>query len=129
MQFKIDKFKNMPYSGKVGSALWLVSWAWLIACYYHLTHDSAWTAKLCAAVLILSLFLIQAQNWSRLISVLGNIMGILLSGYFYIAGYVLIAAVNVMLFSAAIYFLMVPATSRYFKAQSQQVHRDQAQNR
>ncbi len=118
MQFKIDKFKNMPYTGKVGSTLWLVSWIWLIGAYYYLTRDTAWAAKLSIAVLLLGLFIFQAQNWARLIAVLGNAMGILLSGYFFVAGFFLIATVNVMLFGGAIYFLMVPATSQYFKAQS-----------
>lgn len=108
----------MPYSGKVGTTLWVVSWVWLISAYYYLTHDTNWAAKLSIAAVILSLFLVQAQNWSRLIAVMGNIMGILLSGYFFLGGFVLIATVNVILFGGAIYYLMVPATSRYFKARS-----------
>lgn len=119
MQFKIEKFKDMPYTGKVGSTLWLVSWIWLISAYYYLTQDTTWVAKLSIAVLLLGLFIFQAQNWARLIAVLGNVMGILLSGYFFVAGFILIATVNVMLFGGAVYFLMVPATSQYFKVQSQ----------
>lgn len=118
MQFKIEKFKNMPYTGKVGSTLWLASWIWLISVYYLLTQDTTWVAKLSIAVILLGLFVFQAQNWARLIAVLGNVMGILLSGYFFIAGFILIATVNVMLFGGAIYFLMVPTTTRYFKIQS-----------
>jgi hypothetical protein len=119
MQFKIEKIKNMPYAGKVGVTLWVVSWIWLIAVYYYLTQDTTWVAKLSIAVVLLALFLLQAQNWARLIAVLGNVMGILLSGYFYLGGFILFATVNVMLFGGAIYFLMIPAVSRYFKAQNQ----------
>jgi len=119
MQLKVEKLKNMPYTGKVGSTLWLVSWIWLISVYYYLTKDTAWAAKLSIAVVLLGIFVFQAQNWARLIAVLGNLMGILLSGYFFLAGFILIATVNIMLFGGAIYFLMVPTTSHYFKAQSQ----------
>jgi hypothetical protein len=117
MQFKIEKLKNMPYTGKVGVTLWAVSWIWLISVYYYLTQDTTWVAKLSIAVVLLALFLLQAQNWARLIAVLGNVMGILLSGYFYLGGFILFATVNVMLFGGAIYFLVIPITSRYFKAQ------------
>jgi hypothetical protein len=119
MQFKTEKFKYMPNTGKIGSTLWLVSWIWLISVYYYLTQDTTWVAKLTIAVVLLGLFIFQAQNWARLIAVLGNVMGILLSGYFFIAGFVLIATVNVMLFGGAIYYLMVPATAQYFKIQNQ----------
>jgi hypothetical protein len=47
------------------------------------------------------------------------VMGILLSLYFIISGFVLIATVNIMLFGGSIYYLMVPATSRYFKTHGQ----------
>ena len=120
MQFKIEKFKNMPYPGKVGVTLWVVSWVWLISCYYYLTKDVNWAGKLTIAACLLALFLFQAQNWARMISMLANVMGILLSAYFFMAGFVTIAAVNVILFGGAIYFLLIPAASQYFKSQSQQ---------
>ena len=110
----------MPYSGKVGLTLWIVSWIWLIAAYYNLTHDTNWVAKLSIAACLLGLFLFQAQNWARMISVMANAMGIFLSGYFFMAGFTLIATVNVILFGGAIVYLMMPATSQYFKAQSPQ---------
>ncbi len=119
MLFKIDKLRNMPSSGKIGTTLWVISWVWLIAVYYHLTQDRTWAVKLSIADVILVLFLLQAQNWARLIALLGSIMGILLSGHFYWKGFIFVAIINVVLFSGSIYFLMVPATSRYFKAQSQ----------
>ena len=87
MQFTIDKIKNMPYSGKVGAALWALSWIWLIAVYYYLTQDTTWTYKLSIAAVLLIVFLLQAQNWARLIAVLGNVMGILLSWHFFIKGF------------------------------------------
>jgi hypothetical protein len=115
MQFKIDRFKNMPYVGKMGLSLWLVGWIWLIAMYYYLTQDSALTIKLSISVVILVPFLFQSQNWARIIALLGNAMGIFISVLFYYKGLVMIATVNVLLFGGSIYFLMVPATSRYFK--------------
>lgn len=118
MQFKLDKLRNMPYSGKMGTTLWMLSWIWLISVYYYLTRDTTWTTKLSIAAALLILFLLQAQNWARLIAVLGNMMGILLTWHFFLKGFILIAVVNVLLFGSSIYFLMAPATSRYFKAQS-----------
>lgn len=119
MQFNIERVKNMPYAGKVGVTLWAVSWIWMISTYYYLTHDDNWTMKLAVAALILCVFLLQGQNWARMISVLANVMGIFLSGYFFIAGFSLIATVDVMLFGGAIGFLMLPSTSQYFKSQNQ----------
>lgn len=118
MQFRLDRFKNMPFSAKVGVSLWILSWIWLLVNYYSLTKDIDWVYKLSAGIGILAVFLIQSQNWARIISVLANIMGILLSGYFFLAGFVFVATVNVILFGSAIYYLMIPATSAYFKSQS-----------
>jgi hypothetical protein len=119
MQFKIEKFKNMPFTGKMGLTLWLIGWIWMIAAYYYLTRDKDLTLKLSIAAVILIPFLIQIQNWARWIVILGNVMGILYSYYFLIGGHVTIATVNVILFGGSIYYLMVSATSRYFKAHGQ----------
>ncbi len=129
MQIQSDKFKNMPDSGKFGVSLWIVSWVWLISTYYYLTRDADWSVKLTIAACLLGCFLFKAQNWARLISALANVMGIFLSGYFFLAGFILIATVNVILFGGAIYFLMVPATSQYFKAQSKYGNRQDGENR
>jgi glucose-6-phosphate-specific signal transduction histidine kinase len=118
MQFKIDRFKNLPFTGKMGLTLWLIGWIWLISVFFYLTKDKDLTFKLSIAVVILIPFVIQIQNWARWIVILGNVMGILYSYYFFIGGHVLIATVNVMLFGSSIYYLMVPATSRYFKTQN-----------
>jgi hypothetical protein len=118
MQFSVAKFKNMPYSAKMGFTLWVAGWAWLMAVYYYLTKDSDWTLKLFIAIGLLTIFISQAQNWARLIGILANIMGILLSTYFYLGGFVMVATVNVVLFGGGIYYLMVPATTGYFKEQS-----------
>ena len=120
MLFNVEKFKNMPFSGKVGASLCSVGWIWIIAICYFMLSDENWALKLSIMVCILSFFLFQAQNWARWIAILGNVMGILLSTYFFLGGFVLIATVNVMLFGGSIYYLMVPATSHYFKTQSQQ---------
>ena len=119
MQFKIDRFKNLPFTGKMGLTLWLIGWIWLISVFFYLTKDKDLTFKLSIAIVILIPFVIQIQNWARWIVILGNVMGILYSYYFFIGGHVLIATVNVMLFGSSIYYLMVPATSRYFKTQNQ----------
>ena len=105
----------MPFAGKMGLSLWLVGWIWLIAMYYYLTKDSTLAVKLSISVVILIPFLVQIQNWARIIAQLGNAMGIVISVLFFYKGLVLIATVNVLLFGGSIYFLMVPATSRYFK--------------
>jgi len=117
MQFKIEKLKNMPYTGKVGVTLWAVSWIWLISVYYYLTKDTDWLIKLSIMVVILAPFLFQGQNWARIIAMLGNAMGIILSILFFFKGFVLFGTVMVMLFGGSIYFLVIPATSRYFKTQ------------
>jgi hypothetical protein len=118
MQFKIERFTNMPYTGKVGSTLWIVSWIWMISTYYFLTHDTHWVVRSSIAAAILGLLLFQAQNWARWISVMANLMGILLSINFFKAGFTLFATVDVILFGGAIAFLMAPATSEFFKSQS-----------
>jgi hypothetical protein len=119
MSSKVEIFKNMPFSGKMGTSLCVLSWLWIIAICNFMLSDPGWALKLSIMVCILSFFLFQAQNWARWIAILGDGMGIILSAYFFIAGFVLIGTVNVMLFGGSIYFLMVPATSRYFKAQGQ----------
>ncbi len=102
----------------MGVTLWLVSWIWLLSAYYYLTHDSEWVLKLSLAIGLLAIFISQAQNWSRLIGIVANIMGILLSYYFFMRGFIMIATVNVVLFGGAVCYLMVPSTTRYFKEQS-----------
>ena len=119
MRSKIERFKNMPFAGKMGLSLWLVGWIWLISMYYYLTKDSTLAVKLSISVVILIPFLVQIQNWARIIAQLGNAMGIVISVLFFYKGLVLIATVNVLLFGGSIYFLMIPATSRYFKAHGQ----------
>jgi len=119
MQFKVEKFKNLPFAGKMGLTLWLIGWIWLVSVYYNLTKDKDLTFKLSLGAVILIPFLVQIQNWARWIVILGNVMGILYSYYFFIGGHVSIATVNVMLFGGSIYYLMVPVTSRYFKTHSQ----------
>ncbi len=129
MQFSIDKFRNMPYSGKMGVTLWLIGWVWLLSVYYHLTKDSEWVLKLAIAIALLTLFISQAQNWARLICVVANIMGVLLSAYFYLAGFAMIAAVNVVLFGGSVYYLMIPSTGRYFKSQNKPpINKDEDQH-
>jgi hypothetical protein len=122
MSLSLDKLKNMPSVAKIGISFWLLSWVWFIAVYYHYTKDTQWVLKLCIAVGILSLFLSQAQNWARLISILANSMGILLSVLFFFKGLAFIAALNLVFFSGAIYLLMVSPTTAYFKSQSQTGH-------
>ena len=112
----------MPQKAKVAVTLWIMSWLWLIISYYYLTHDSSWALKLAISVCLLGFFIFQAQNWARWISVLANVMGIFLSGYFFLAGFIMIATVNVILFSGGIYYFMVPITAQYFKTQSKQNH-------
>jgi hypothetical protein len=119
MRSKIERFKNMPFAGKMGLSLWLVGWIWLISMYYYLTKDSTLAVKLSISVVILIPFLVQIQNWARIIAQLGNAMGIVISVLFFYKGLVLIATVNVLLFGGSIYFLMIPVTSRYFKAHGQ----------
>jgi fatty acid desaturase len=119
MLLSLEKFKNMPSLAKIGISFWLLSWVWFIAVYYYYTKDTDWVLKLSIAVGILSLFLSQAQNWARLISILANSMGILLSVIFFYKGLALIAALNLVFFSGAIYLLMVSPTTAYFKSQSQ----------
>lgn len=119
MSFSIEKIKKMPISAKVGLALWIVSWAGFIAVYYTYTKDTQWVYRLSAAVVILAIFLSQAQNWSRILAILANGMGGALSSLFFMQGLVGVAAMNILLFGSAIYFLMVPQTVAYYKAQSQ----------
>ena len=117
MQFSVEKFKNMPSSAKMGAALWLFGWIWLLVVYYYLTKDTNWVVKLSIAMVVLGVFLFHSQNWARMICVLSNLMGMLISVLFFFKGYVFIAGVNIALFGAATYFLMIPATGSYFKAQ------------
>lgn len=119
MPLSLDKFKNMPSMTKIGISFWLFSWVWFIAVYYHYTKDTDWVFKLSIAVGILCIFLSQAQNWARLISILANSMGILLSVIFFYKGLAFIAALNLVFFSGAIYLLMVSPTTAYFKSQCQ----------
>jgi hypothetical protein len=119
MLFKVEVFKNMPFVGKLGSILCAVSWIWIIAICYFMLSDKNWAFKLSIMVVILSFFLFQAQNWARWVAVLGDALGILLSGYFYIGGFVSFAVVNALLFGASLYCLTAPVTSQYFKAHSQ----------
>jgi hypothetical protein len=67
------------------------------------------------AVAILTVFLSQAQNWSRIIAAMVSLMGILFSSLFFVRGIFMIATVDVVLFGGGIYYLMVPSTARYFK--------------
>ncbi len=119
MLFKAEIFKNMPFTGKVGTSLCAAGWMSIIAFCYFKLPETNWALKLLIMVCILIPFLLQAQNWARWIAILGNVMGILLSAYFFMAGFVQIATVNVMLFGGSSYYLIVPATSRYFKTHSQ----------
>ena len=125
MQVKIERFTNMPNSGKVGLALWLVSWIWFIAICHYLFHDSKLVTQLSIAACLLGVFIFQAQNWARMISILANALGLVYSGFLFLIGLPAISIINVIsfvsliLFGSSIFFLMAPATSQYFKAQSQ----------
>jgi energy-coupling factor transporter transmembrane protein EcfT len=118
MQFSLDKFRNMPFSAKVGTTLWLISWIWFITLYYYLTKDNDWVLRLSIAIGILAVFLFQAQNWARWISVLANSMGLLLTVIFFFKGYLFESALNLILFSGSIYYLLIPSTATYYKSQS-----------
>lgn len=109
----------MPFSAKLGAAFWILGWVGFIAVYYNYTNDTQWVFKLSAAVGILAIFVLQAQNWARLLSILANVMGAMLSLLFFFQGLVLVAVINILLFGAAVYFLMIPQTVTYYKSQSQ----------
>ncbi|MGD9367133.1 MAG: hypothetical protein PVH87_15655 [Desulfobacteraceae bacterium] len=118
MPFSIDKIRNMPFSARVGATLWLISWIWFIALYYYLTRDNDWVLKLSIAIGILAIFLFQAQNWARWISVLANSMGLLLTVIFFFKGLVFESALNLVLFGGSIYYLLASSTATYYKSQS-----------
>lgn len=119
MPLNLDKFRNMPSAAKIGVSLWLFSWIWFIAIYYYYTKDTDWVFKLSIALGILAVCLSQAMNWARLISLLANSMGMLLSVIFFYKGLAFVAALNLVFFGGAVYFLMVSPTTAYFKSHSQ----------
>ncbi len=114
----MDKIKNMPLSAKTGIALWLASWIWFLGAYYFLIKDVDDVLKFSIAVILLAVFMLQFRNWARMLAMMANAMGILFSSYYYFGGFVMIAAVNVLLFGAAIYYLVIPTTAQFFKVDS-----------
>lgn len=129
MFIKIEKFRNMPFSAKVGVTLWVAGWIWFISICHYLLRDANVTIKFSIAMCILGLFLSQAQNWARWISVLANTLGIFYSSHFFIIGKVFISVVNVILFAGAIYFLIASTTSNYFKSQNRPTPSQDKNNR
>lgn len=127
MPFSFEIMKSMPPKAKLGISSWLLSWVWFISIYYYKLGDpDGMLLKLGIAIGLLAIFLVQAQNWARLISLLANAMGILLSVIFLYKGLisienrslVFIGALNFILFCGAMYFLMIPSTVAYFKSHS-----------
>jgi hypothetical protein len=125
MSFQIEKTKNLPLAAKTGVALWALGWVWFFTSYYFWTRDAYWIAKMTAGVGLLTLFMVQANNWSRMIALMVAAIAILYLSFFAYGFYggqnysdSIIAIANMFLFGAAGYYFIDKATVAYFKMYS-----------
>lgn len=118
MLFPMEKIKNMPFSAKTGIALWIACWVWFLGAYNYVTKDAENVFKFAIAVGLLAVFMLQIRNWARMLAMMANTLGILFSYYYFHQGFVKIAVVNIILCGAAIYYLIIPKTAQFFKANS-----------
>lgn len=127
MLFKPVSFYDMPKTAQKGIVFWVLGWVCLLADFYWLTQGEGtdWIFKLVIAVGLLTYFLLTAQNWSRMISLMASAMAVLFSAILVYAKrdelwFLLLSSVSLILFGLTIHFLFNKATAAFFKSQSRQ---------
>jgi hypothetical protein len=113
----------MPADAKKGIIFWLFAWVCLLTDFYILTADRGWVAKLAVAVVLLTYFMLTAQNWSRMIGLMASAMAVFFSAILMYAmrdePYLLfLSAASLILFCLSLYFLFNKTTAQFFKSHS-----------
>jgi len=125
-------YSTFPYSAKNGILFLLLGWTWHFFFLYMFFYKRAgtgleteyWLQQSIIALLV-CFFTIRVRNWARVLCIIANLLIIsvylLMAAYFYSLGIInfsIFAAVNVILFSIATFFLFKKETSDFFKLHS-----------
>lgn len=123
MMPELYAFHEMPRTVKVAFVLTLAGWCWFLFSTY-VYYDPGAVNKFLIAGGIICYFLYKVRNWARMIALLSCVFIILYCGLFTFLfagkdwGAAVTSAVNVALFGAAFYALVIPQTAAYFKEKS-----------
>ena len=124
MSFQLSQWRTVPVTAALAIGAWVLSWTWFLLYIYILTQDLVWIRNLAIAIVLLSIFILRANNWARMIALMANAMAILFLGFLAFVFFTtnlkdfFIVAANMVLFVLAIYFFYVPATAQFFKFHS-----------
>lgn len=121
----IETFKNYPASVRNGILYLFSAWIWHYICLYLYFTPGRISLDQLALGLGTCFLVFQIKNWARIITLYGNIIIVafyLLCALNYMikgdSAIVMSAALNVVLFSFASYFLFVRESSRFFRERS-----------
>ena len=125
MAFNLSQWRTMPVTVAAGVGLWAASWLWFLVYIYLLVQDADWVSRLAIALVLLSIFLVRASNWARMIALMSNAMAILFLIFLAVTlfntrnatgAWVVIG--NLAAFGLSTYCLVLPATVDFFRKHS-----------
>ena len=132
MPFSLSQLRTMPVTVALGILLWVLAWAGFLAVIYMVFSDagmfadvSKYARNFAVAVIALTVFLVRAANWARMISLMANILAIVFLAFLSFAMHSVSTSgtafmlADLVVFGAATYFLFTASTADFFKFHSQ----------
>jgi peptidoglycan/LPS O-acetylase OafA/YrhL len=120
MQLPLPELYLMPRTVRVATLLTFSGWCcFLFATYAFYDPDSFF--KFTIAGGIVCYYLYKGKRWARVMAMLSSVFIVLYGGFFasLYAGHkpveMVVSIVNVVLFAASFYYLVIPETGRFFK--------------
>jgi len=120
MLIPLPELNLMPRSVRVAVLLTFSGWCcFLFATYAYYDPDSFF--KFAIAGGIVCYYLYKGKRWARVMAMLSSVFIVLYGGFFasLFAGHnptaMAFSVANVVLFGASFYYLVIPATGRFFK--------------
>lgn len=125
MSFSLSQLRTMPLTAALGILLWVLAWAGFLAVIHMAFTDAAKDIRnLAIAVIVLTVFLLRAANWARMISLMANLLAIVFLAFL---SFVMRSAgtsgtafmlADLIVFCAATYFFFKASTADFFKFHS-----------
>jgi hypothetical protein len=125
MPFSLSQLRTMPVTVALGIMLWVLAWAGFLAVINMVFADAAKDIRnLAIAVIVLTVFLVRAANWARMISLMANLLAIVFLAFLSFAMHSVSTSgtafmlADLVVFGAACYFLFTASTADFFKFHS-----------
>ena len=128
MPFSLSQLRTMPVTAALGILLWVLAWAGFLAVIYMVFSDagmfadvSKYARNFAVAVIALTVFLVRAANWARMISLMANILAIVFLAFLSFAMHSVSTSgtafmlADLVVFGAATYFLFTASTADFFQ--------------